>query len=354
MIKPVKIGSRLIGEGQPVFIVAEAGVNHNGDIELAKRLADAAKEAGADAVKFQTFSADAIALKDAPKSTYHIETTGAEQSWYDLLKSQELTKEEHRILYDYCKKREIMFLSTPYDRESADLLEELGVPAFKIASTDSNNTPFLRYVARKGLPIILSTAMSTLEEVRESVDAIREEGNNSLILLHCTANYPAPLKDINLRAMTTLKNEFQVPVGYSDHSVGYFMPIAAVVAGASVFEKHFTLDKSLPGPDHRSSLDPPELATMVKDIRTTEVILGSSEKKPTESEYENREKLRKSIVSRVDIPKGTAITEGMLDIKRPGTGLPPKYWEKIIGRQAKVDIPQDKIIIWDEIDEIAK
>lgn len=354
MIQPVKIDSRLVGEGQPVFIIAEAGVNHNGDIELARKLVDAAKEAGADAVKFQTFTAEAIALKDAPKSTYHIETTGSEQSWYDLLRSQELTKEAHKILYDYCKKREIMFLSTPYDKASADLLEELGVPAFKIASTDTNNVPFLRHVARKGLPIILSTAMSTLEEVRESVDAIREEGNNSFILLHCTANYPAPLKDINLRAMTTLRDEFQVPVGYSDHTVGYFAPIAAVAAGASVFEKHFTLDKSLPGPDHRSSLDPSELATMIKDIRTTEVIMGTSEKKPSESEYENREKLRKSIVSRVDIPKGTVIIEEMLDVKRPGTGLSPKYWEKVIGRRAKVDIPQDKILAWDEIDVTAR
>lgn len=354
MIKPIKIGSRLVGEGQPVFIIAEAGVNHNGDIELAKKLVDVAKEAGADAVKFQTFSADAIALKDAPKSSYHIETTGMEQSWYDLLKSQELTREEHRILSDYCRAREIMFLSTPYDKVSADLLAALKVPAFKIASTDLNNIPFLRYIARKGLPIILSTGMSTLEEVRESVDAIRGEGNNNLVLLHCTANYPAPLKDINLRAMTTLRDEFQVPVGYSDHTVGYFAPIAAVAAGAAVFEKHFTLDKSLPGPDHRSSLDPTELAAMVKDIRTTEVIMGTAEKKPSESEYENRGKLRKSIVSRIDIPQGTVITEEMLDVKRPGTGLSPKHWENIIGRQTRVDIPQDKIIAWDDIGEIAK
>jgi len=354
LIKPVKIGSSLVGEGQPVFIIAEAGVNHNGDIELARKLIDVAKEAGADAVKFQTFSADAIALKDAPKSSYHIETTGIEQSWYDLLKSQELTREEHKILSDYCKKRGIMFLSTPYDKDSADLLTELDIPAFKIASTDLNNIPFLRYVARKGLPIILSTGMSTLKEVRESVDAIKGEGNNNLILLHCTANYPARLKDINLRAMATLKNEFQVVVGYSDHSVGYFMPIAAVVAGASVFEKHFTLDKSLPGPDHRSSLDPRELATLIKDIRTTEIIMGTWEKKPGESEYENRGKLRKSIVSRVDIPRGTVITEDMLAIKRPGTGLAPKYWEKVVGSQAKADIPQDKIIGWDDIGKIAK
>ncbi len=352
MVERIKIGTRLVGEGQPVFIIAEAGVNHNGEIELAKKLIDAAKEAGADAVKFQTFTADAIALKDAPKSTYHIETTGSEQSWYDLLKSQELTREEHRILYDYCKKREIMFLSTPYDKASADLLEELGVPAFKIASTDSNNIPFLRHVARKGLPIILSTGMSTLEEVRESVDAIRGEGNDNLILLHCTASYPAPLKDIDLRAMAVLRNEFQVPLGYSDHSVGYFVPIAAVAAGASVFEKHFTLDKSLPGPDHRSSLDPTELATLIKDIRTTEIIMGISEKKPGESEYENREKLRKSIVSRVDIPKGTIITAEMIDIKRPAFGLAPKYFYKVVGKRASVDIARDTTITQEMIDNL--
>lgn len=340
----IEIGGRLIGEGEPVFIIAEAGVNHNGDIELAKKLIEVAREAGTDAIKFQTFKAENLNTMTAPKSTYHIETTGSEQSWFDLLKTQELNRQAHEVLIEHCQKVGIMFLSTPYDEESANLLEELDMPAFKVASTDANNIPFLRYLARKKRPIILSTAMCTLEEVKESVDAIRNEGCQDLVLLHCTANYPAKIEDTNLRAMLTLKKEFNLLVGYSDHTSDYINPVAATALGAVIYEKHFTLDKSLPGPDHRSSLNPEELKQFVRDIRNTELAMGSSLKEPVESEKENREKLRKSIVAKVDIPPGLVITRTMLTSKRPGTGLATKFIDSIVGKKSKVLLRKDTII----------
>ena len=342
--KHIKIADKIIGPGEPVFIIAEAGVNHNGDIELAKKLIEKAKESGADAVKFQTFKTENIIIRDAPKSTYHIETTGDKESWFALLKTQELDRSAHEILIKHCEEIGIIFLSTPYDEESANLLEELDVPAFKVASTDSNNIPFLKHLARKKRPIILSTGMCTLDEVRESVDAIVGEGCNDLILLHCTANYPADLKDTNLRAMLTLKKEFDLLVGYSDHTIGHINPIAATALGAVVYEKHFTLDKNLPGPDHRSSLNPNEFKQLVKDIRDTELAMGSSKKEPAESEKENRQKLRKSIVAKMGIPAGVYITSEMLAIKRPGTGLAPKLFDYVVGKKAKTLIKKDTLL----------
>jgi sialic acid synthase SpsE len=238
----------------------------------------------------------------------------------------------------------IIFLSTPYDEESADLLEELNIPCFKIASTDANNIPFLQYVARKNHPIILSTAMCTLEEVRESVKSIQDEGCKDLILLHCTANYPAMLKDTNLRAMLTIKKKFNTLVGYSDHAPDNINPIAATALGAVVYEKHFTLDKNLPGPDHRSSLSPEELRQFVQDIRQTELALGSATKEPAESERENRKKLRKSVVTKADILPGTVITREMLATKRPGTGLALRYMNAIIGKRTNTLIKKDSVI----------
>lgn len=340
----IEIGGRLIGEGEPVFIIAEAGVNHNGDIELAKKLIEVAREAGTDAIKFQTFKAENLNTMTAPKSTYHIETTGSEQSWFDLLKTQELNRQAHEVLIKHCQEVGIMFLSTPYDEESVDLLEELNIPAFKVAATDANNIPFLKYLAQKNRPIILSTAMCTLDEVRESVNAIKDEGCEDLVLLHCTANYPARLEDTNLRAMLTLKKEFNLLVGYSDHTPDYINPVAATALGAVIYEKHFTLDKSLPGPDHRSSLNPEELKQFVRDIRNTELAMGSSLKEPVESEKENREKLRKSIVAKVDIPPGLVITRTMLTSKRPGTGLATKFIDSIVGKKSKVLLRKDTII----------
>jgi len=261
-----KIGDKLIGEEEPCFIIAEAGVNHNGSIELAKKLIDAAKDAGADAVKFQTFKTENVVVKDAQKAEYQKETTG-EGSQYEMIKKLELTEEDFRELADYAKEKDIMFLSSPFDKESVDLLNELDVPAFKVGSGEITNLPLLRYIAKKEKPIILSTGMSTLGEIEEALDVIRSEGVEDIILLHCVSNYPARIEDVNLRALGTLKQAFKLPVGFSDHTLGITAPIAAVALGACVIEKHFTLDRNLPGPDHKASLEPEELKEMAKAIR---------------------------------------------------------------------------------------
>lgn len=350
MLSKINIGKRIVGEGEPVFIIAEAGVNHNGDLTLAKKMIEVAKESGSDAVKFQSFKTEQLSTKDAPKSSYHIRTTGNKDSWFNLLKSQELDRKAHEVIVEYCKRLDIIFLSTPYDEESADLLEDIDVPAFKIASTDANNIPFLRYLARKNRPLILSTAMCFIEEVKESVDAILREGCRELILLHCTANYPSMIEDTNMRAMLTLKKEFNVPVGYSDHAPGYINSIAATAMGAVVYEKHFTLDKNLPGPDHSSSLNPKELRQLVRDIRNTETALGSFLKKPSDSEIENRQKLRKSIVAKIDIPVGTILTEKMVTMKRPGTGLAPRYFDEVLGKKTRISLKSDSLVKFEHLE----
>jgi N,N'-diacetyllegionaminate synthase len=342
----MNIKNKKIGTGHPVFFIAEAGVNHNSSMDLAKQLIDAAAAAGADAVKFQTFKTDNIITPDAPKSTYHIQTTGSdkEQTWFELLKTQELTREMHIELIKYCEEKGILFLSTPYDNDSADLLEELGVPAFKIASTDTNNIPFLKYVARKGLPMILSSAMSTMEEVIEAVEAVREEGLQEVAMLQCTGNYPAELEDSHLNVMNTYREKLQCVIGYSDHTLELINPIAATAMGASIYEKHITIDKTLPGPDHRMALDPEELKETIRAIRQTESALGSSNKQILESEKENRNKLRKSIVANTDIPPGTVITQEMIAIKRPGGGLEPSQFNKVIGKKAAILIQSNSLL----------
>jgi len=348
--KEIKVGNKIIAKNQPVFIIAEAGVNHNGDISMAKQLIDLAKEANADAVKFQTFTAEKLNTVSAPKATYHVETTGDEQSWFDLLKSQELSREDHVELLDHCKKKDIMFLSTPYDSEGADLLKELGVPLIKVASSDNNNIPFLRHLASLDIPLIVSTAMCDMAEIGESIVALKAQGVKNLVVLHCTGNYPAELENINLRAMQTIEKEFDVLIGYSDHNLSHINPIAATALGATVYEKHFTLDKTLPGPDHRASLSPEELKQFVADIRNTEVALGSSKKVVLESEKENRTKLKKSIVANVDIKRGQTIDESMLCVKRPGTGLAPKLWDSLIGKTATTDIKKDSLLTESEFE----
>jgi len=339
----VKINDKLIGEEEPCFIIAEAGVNHNGSVELAKKLIDAAKDAGADAVKFQTFKAESVVVKDAQKAEYQKETTG-EGSQYDMIKKLELTEEDFRELADYAEKKDIMFLSSPFDKDSIDLLNELDVPAFKVGSGEITNFPLLRYIAKKGKPIILSTGMSTLGEIEEALDVIRSEGVEDIILLHCVSNYPARIEDVNLRAIETLKQAFKLPVGFSDHTLGITAPIAAVALGACVIEKHFTLDRNLPGPDHKASLEPDELKEMVKAIREVEKALGDGIKRPTKEEEEIKKVARRSIVAKVDIPEGAIVTEDMLDVKRPGTGIEPRYIDMIIGKKAKEDIKKDEII----------
>ncbi len=344
-MKKIKIGDKFIGEGEPCFIVAEVGVNHNGDINLAKKLIDAAKGAGADAVKFQTFKAEEVVTKNAAKAEY--QKTVKEESQYGMLKKLELTEDDFGELANYAKEKDILFLSSPFDKESVDLLDllyELDVPAFKVGSGEITNFPLLRYIAKKAKPIILSTGMSTLGEVEEALNVIRSEGVKDVILLHCVSNYPAKIEDVNLRAMGTLKQAFKLPVGFSDHTLGVTMPIAAVALGACVIEKHFTLDKNLPGPDHKASLEPSELREMIKAIKDVENALGEGIKRPAKEEEEIKKVARRSIVAKEGIPEGAIITEDMLDVKRPGTGIAPEYMEMIVGRKAKKSIKKDEII----------
>jgi len=340
----IKIGKKIIGENQPCFIIAEAGVNHNGKLKLAKKLIDAAKKAGADAVKFQTWITEELVTKTAKKAEYQKRTTGAKENQYQMIKKLELSQEDFRELKKYADKKGIIFLSTPDEKKSADFLDELGVPAFKIGSGEVTNLLYLEYVARKKKPVILSTGMTTLKEVGEAVKTMKKAGNNKIILLHCTTNYPCPLEEVNLRAMLTLKKKFGLPVGYSDHTLGITVPIMAVTLGAQVIEKHFTLDRSLPGPDHKASLEPAELKEIVKAIRNAEKALGDGIKKPTKNEEKIKEVIRKSIVARSDILKGTRITKNILIVKRPGTGIEPKYFNKVIGKRAKKDIKKDSLI----------
>ena len=277
----MKIEDKIIGNKSPVFFIAEAGVNHNGSIEKAIELVDIAVRSGADAVKFQTFKAEDLNLPNAPKSEYHIETTGNDnkQTWYELLKTQELTFDMHEKIIKHCKENNIIFMSTPYDYKSVDLLIELKIGAFKVASTDANNHPFLEYLTKKQKPIILSTAMSSLIDVKESVNIFRKNNFDNFALLQCTGNYPSKISDTNLKVMETYKKEFNCIVGYSDHTPDMVNPIAATAMGAKIFEKHFTIDKNLPGPDHRMSLNEEELKMTINAIRETEIALGSEEKK---------------------------------------------------------------------------
>lgn len=326
------------------FIIAEAGVNHNGSIKLAKQLIDRAADAGADAVKFQSFLADEVVSHDAPKAEYQKETTDASESQYDMIKKLELTKEDHIELVEHAKNKNILFISTPFDEKSVDLLVELGVPLIKISSGEITNHPFLRYISKKDLPIILSTGMSTLEEIGEAVSVISESGCRDLTLLHCTSNYPARIEDCNLRSMKTISDFFNLPVGYSDHTSGIIVPIAAVAMGACVIEKHFTLDKNFPGPDHKASLEPGEFKEMVRSLKIVEKSFGSSIKAPVESELKVRDIVRRSVVAKVEISKGTIITEHLLAFKRPGIGIAPKYAPFLIGKIANRNIHREELI----------
>ena len=331
------------------FIIAEAGVNHNGDIEFAKKLIDVASEAGCDAVKFQTFNADNLVTKSAKKAQYQVENTGTDDSQYAMLKKLELSYNHHVQLIEHCKSKKVLFLSTPFDEKSADMLEELGVKLFKVPSGEITNKSYLKHIARKQKPIILSTGMSTLEEVREALEWIYEEGNRQVTLLHCTSNYPTDMKDVNLRAMLTLKESFNTKVGYSDHTLGIEVSTAAVALGAEVIEKHFTLDKEMEGPDHKASADPDEIKELVKAIRNLELALGDGTKKPSESEKDVATVARKSIVAKRDIKIGEIITNDMIDIKRPGNGIPPKNLGQVLGKKAVRNIPADRLIEYEDL-----
>jgi len=344
MLEKLGIGKRSIGRGQPVFIIAEAGVNHNGDINLARQLVLEAKKCGADCVKFQTFKAERVVTKDAPKANYQMKTTDPGESQLEMLKNCELKPEFHRELIELCDREAIIFLSTPYNIEDVDFLDGLDVEAFKLASIHAAEPYFGRYVAEKGKPIILSTGMATQGEVDEAVRSIRETGNEGLVLLQCSTNYPSRLEDANLRAMRTMRDAFGALVGYSDHTQNDTACIAAVALGAKVIEKHFTLNKTLPGPDQSSSADPEEFARLVRNIRNVEKTLGSARKEPCEIEKKNVVGMRRSIVARCDISNGTVIAENMLTCKRPSTGLSPKYMDYIVGKKAADNIRKDEFI----------
>lgn len=337
-MQSIQVDNRLIGPAQPVFVIAEAGVNHNGDLKMARAMIDVAVEAGADAVKFQTFQADHLATPGAPKAEYQLRTTGDEESQLEMLRRLELSEDAHRELQSYCRERGIIFLSTPFDEGAVDLLDRLGVPAFKISSGDLTNSPLLEYVASKGRPVILSTGMSELSEVIEAVSALNNAGCENPVLLHCVTSYPADPADSNLRAMLTMRSAFDLPVGFSDHTEGIDVALAAVALGACVIEKHFTLDRSLPGPDHRASLEPAELRELVRSIRRVESALGSGRKVPTASEIEIAKVARRSLVAARDIPAGATLRRDMVVLQRPATGLSPAMLNALLGLRAVREI----------------
>lgn len=329
-----------------VLIIAEAGVNHNGDVHIAKKLIDAACEAGADIVKFQTFQSEKLVTKNAKKAKYQSKNLQSEDdSQLAMLKKLELSYENHIELFEYCKKKEIEFLSTPFDFSSIDMLEKLSIGLWKIPSGEITNYPHLLRLAKTGKPIILSTGMCRIEEIRQAVELIKENGNNEITLLHCNTQYPTPFCDVNLKAMKTLEMEFNLPVGYSDHTAGIEVSIAAVALGAKVIEKHFTLDKNMEGPDHKASLDPKELKAMVQSIRNIEQSLGNGEKAPSLSEQANIAIVRKSIVAKRAIKKGEVLTEENLTTKRPGNGISPMKWNEVLGQAAKKDFYEDELIV---------
>ena len=348
-MKKVKIGDKLVGEGEPTFIVAEIGVNHNGSIDIAKKLIDAAKDAGADAVKIQAFKTERIVTKYAEKASYQKENTRLEKPQYDMLKKLELKDEQIKELSNYAKIKSIVFLSSTFDKESVDLLSKLKVPAFKIASGEISNFLLLQYIAEKKKPIILSTGMSTLGEIEEALEDIREKGVEDIILLHCMTSYPAKTEEANLKVIKVWQNSFGLPIGFSDHTLGIATPVAAVALGSALIEKHFTLDKTMPGPDHRASLEPDEFKEMVDAIRDVEKALGDGVKRLTEEEERIKKVVRRSIVAKVNIPKGKTITEDMLDLKRPGIGLEPRYLDKVVGMKAKKNIKADELVTFDKL-----
>ncbi len=329
-----------------VFIIAEAGVNHNGSIELAKELIDVAVSAGVDAVKFQTFKAENLVSKDTEKAPYQKNTTDKNESQFDMIKKLELDVSMHKELIMYCKYRNIMFLSTPFDIDSINLLTDLGLEIFKISSGEVTNLPYLRAIGRLNKEVILSTGMASIGEVEDALTILTESGTkkDKITVLHANTEYPTPMYDVNLNAMLTIKNEFGVKVGYSDHTLGIEVDIAAVAMGASIIEKHFTLDKRMNGPDHKASLEPIELISMVKAIRNIELALGDGEKKPSKSESKNIRIVRKSIVAKCDIKKDEILTKDNITVKRPSGGISPMQWDSVIGSIAKKDYKEDEQI----------
>lgn len=345
----VRIGERVVGPRSPCFVIAEAGVNHNGDPDLARRLVDAAAEAGADAVKFQTFRAERVISPEAPKARYQLDTTDASESQLEMARQLELDAETHRALQAHARQQGILFLSTPFDEDSADLLAELGVPAYKIGSGEITNWPLLRHVARLGAPVILSTGMSFIGEVEDAVRVIRGEGNDRVVLLHCVSAYPTPPAEANLQAMETLSRAFGVPVGFSDHTLDIQVPLAAVALEARVLEKHLTLDRSLPGPDHRASLEPEEFADLVAKVRDVESAMGDGRKRPMPSEEDVRRVARRSLVLTRDVREGERIGEEAIQVLRPGDGIEPRHLSRVVGRRVARDLERGTVLRWEDL-----
>jgi N,N'-diacetyllegionaminate synthase len=331
-----------------VLIIAEAGVNHNGDLNLAKKMIDAASEAEADAIKFQTFKADKLVSRTAPKAGYQIASTGLVETQFEMIKKLELDLPAHQKLQQYCKVKNILFLSTPFDLESIDLLEKLGLPLFKIPSGEITNLPYLRKIASYNKPVIMSSGMADLGEIEDALNVLTSKNlsYSQITILHCNTEYPTSFQHVNLKAMQTISNAFPgVKIGYSDHTMGIVIPIAAAALGASVIEKHFTLDNSMNGPDHKASLEPQELKSMVQSIRSIEIAMGKGIKYPNQGELKNKHAARKSIVAACEIKKGETLNEQNMTVKRPGTGISPMRWNEVKGIVAVRDFKPDELIV---------
>jgi N,N'-diacetyllegionaminate synthase len=342
----VRVGERWVGDGEPCYVVAEAGANHNRDLAMGKELIDVAAEAGVDAVKFQTYSAETLYSKKTPKFSYLEEQT-SKDTW-QLIKDIELPREWQAELQAWAHKRGIVFFSTPFDYRAVDELDALGVPAYKIASFEIVDLPLIGYTAAKGRPMILSTGLATYEDIHDAVETCRRAGNRDVVLLQCASLYPAPPARINLRAMETMRRAFGVPVGLSDHTLGIHVAGAAVAMGACMVEKHFTLSRTLPGPDHPFAIEPAELKAMVKQIRDIEAALGDGRKVgPAPEEEEMHQKARRSLIAARAIPKGTRIERDMIAVKRPGFGIRPKLIDLVVGRVSKADIEEDTVLTWE-------
>ncbi len=344
----VRIGDRWVGEGEPVYVIAEVGSNFDGNLKQAKRMVDLSKEVGADAVKFQSFKPEQIIAREGFTRQVSFQAAWKKPVW-DVYREAMFPREWHRTVADYCRAVGIDFFSAPYDREAVDLLMELGVPVFKIGSGDITFLSLLEYIARQGKPMILATGASTMAEIDEAVRVIRGAGNEQLILLQCITNYPSPFDQANIRAMVTLRDAFQVPVGYSDHTPGSVVPLGAVALGACVIEKHFTHDKSHPGPDHPFAMDPGEFRSMVRDIRLLEQALGSPVKEVVPAEAETVVLQRRSLYAAQDIPAGARIEERMVEALRPAEGLLPKEITRVVGRTAQRAIRRGELLTWDMV-----
>lgn len=327
-----------------VYIIAEVGVNHNGNIDIAKKMVDEAVQCGVDCIKFQTFIAEQLVSKNTEKAEYQKKQTKFNESQYEMLKRLELSFEDFKTLKEYCDLKKIDFMSTAFDFESIEFLESLNIHIWKIPSGEITNLPYLIKVAKLNKPVILSTGMSTMEEIKNAFNILKKNGIGEVTILHCTTEYPTPFKDVNLKSMVTIKDQLNVKVGYSDHTKGIEVPIAAVALGASIIEKHFTLDRNMEGPDHKASLEPDELKMMVDSIRNIEKSLGDGIKRVAESEKKNIEIARKSIVAKKIIKSGDIFTEENITVKRPGNGLSPMKWFDIIGKVAKRDFDEDELI----------